>query len=49
MPVSKPAMSTNVGMLEWGLASMQENPVVLVIVIAVIAVIAYFGWWKRRL
>ena len=47
--VSKPAMSVNVGMAEWGLTMVQQNPVVLVIALVLVAVIAYIGWWRRRL
>ena len=41
-------MSTNVGMAGWGLSTVEEKPLVHVIVIAVIALVAYFSWWKRR-
>jgi hypothetical protein len=47
--LTKPAMSTNVGMVGWGLSLIRENPMILIIGIAVIIGIAYFGWWKRRL
>jgi hypothetical protein len=47
--VSKPAMSVNVGMAGWLLSTIQENPLVLVVIVGLIAVVAYFGWWKRRL
>ena len=42
-------MSTNVGMVGWLLAIVENNPIVLAMVIAVIVVVAYFGWYKRRL
>jgi len=41
-------MSTNFGMAGWGLSTVEEKPLVHVIVIAVIALVAYFSWWKRR-
>jgi len=47
--VSKPAMSTNVGMIEWGFTTVQQNPVVLVIALVLVAAIVYIGWWRRRL
>ena len=47
--VSKPAMTTNVGMFEWLLAIIQANPLVLVIVAGAAAAAVYFGWWKKRL
>jgi hypothetical protein len=47
---SKSMVSTNVGMYEWLLSTLEQNPVILVIVLAVVAaLVAYFGWWKRRL
>ena len=49
VPLTKPAMSTNIGMVGWGLTMIRENPLVLIIVIAIIGAVAYFGWWKRRL
>ena len=48
-PLSKPAMSTNIGMAGWGLSTIRDNPLILVIVVVLIAVLTYFGWWKRRL
>jgi hypothetical protein len=48
-PLTKPAMSTNLGMVGWGLTLIQENPWIMVIVAGVIALVAYFGWWKKRL
>jgi PKD repeat protein len=47
--VSKPAMTTNVGMFEWMVSLIVTNPIVLVVVVVLIAVAAYFGWWRRRL
>jgi hypothetical protein len=49
VPLTKPAMSTNLGMVGWGLSTIRENPWIMVIVAGVIALVAYFGWWKRRL
>jgi hypothetical protein len=49
VPVSKPAMSTNIGMVGWGVAVIQENPLILVIVMALIVLFVYFDWWRRRL
>ena len=40
--VSKPAMTTNVGMFEWLLAIIQANPLVLVIVAGAAAAAAYW-------
>ena len=48
-PLTKPAMSTNIGMVGWGLSTIRENPLVLIIIIAIIGAVAYFGWWKKRL
>jgi hypothetical protein len=48
-PLTQPAMSTNVGMLGWLLAIVQNNPIILVGVAGVIVVVGYFGWWKQRL
>jgi len=48
-PLSRPAMTTNIGMAGWVLSTIRQNLVVLVIAVAVIAGTAYFGWWKRRL
>jgi hypothetical protein len=48
-PLTKPAMSTNLGMVGWGLTTLRENPWIMVIVAGVIALVAYFGWWKKRL
>jgi len=42
-------MATNAGMVGWGLATMQNNPIILVIVVGVIADLTYFSWWKKRL
>jgi hypothetical protein len=47
--VSKPAMSTNVGMYAWLMGIVEQNPVIIVIVLVVVALIAYLGWWRRRL
>ena len=49
VPLSKPAMSTNIGMAGWGLTTIQDNPIILVGAVGVIAVFAYFGLWKRRM
>ncbi len=49
IPVSRAAISTNVGMSAWIVSTIQQNPLILVIVLAVLALVAYFGWWKRRL
>ncbi len=49
VPMSKPAMTTNVGMYAWLIGIIEENPIIIVIVIAIVAVCVYFGWWKRRL
>jgi hypothetical protein len=46
---SKSVVSTDVGMFAWLLSTLEQNPVLLVIVLAVVALVAYFGWWKRRL
>jgi len=48
-PLTKPAISTNLGMVGWGLTTIRENPWIMVIVAGVIALVAYFGWWKKRL
>jgi hypothetical protein len=45
---SKSAISTNVGMYNWIISFVVQNPVILVIVLAVIGVVACFGWWKRK-
>jgi hypothetical protein len=47
--VSKPAMSTNVGMYAWLMGIVEQNPWIILIVGAVVALAAYFGWWRRRL
>jgi PKD repeat protein len=49
LQLTKPAISTNIGMIGWALSTLRENTRFLVIVVAVIAMVAYFGWWKRRL
>jgi hypothetical protein len=49
VPMSKPAMTTNVGMYAWLIGIIEENPIIIVIMIAIVAVCVYFGWWKRRL
>jgi galactitol-specific phosphotransferase system IIC component len=46
---SKSAISTNVGMYNWIISSVVQNPVIIVIVLAALALVAYFGWWKRKL
>ncbi len=45
----KSSISTNVEMYSWIIATIRENPVIIVIVIAVLAIATYFRWWKRRL
>jgi PKD repeat protein len=47
--VTKPAMSTNVGMVSWLMAIIQENPVILIIMVAFVGMGVYYGWWKKRL
>jgi hypothetical protein len=47
--VSKPAISTNVGMYAWLMGIVEQNPWILLIIGAVVALAAYFGWWRRRL
>jgi hypothetical protein len=47
--LTKPAISTNLGMVGWGLTTIRENPWIMVIVAGVIALVAYLGWWKKRL
>jgi hypothetical protein len=47
--VSKPAMSTNVGMYGWLMGIVTENPWIILIIGAVVALMAYFGWYRRRL
>ena len=47
--LSQPAMSTNVGMVGWLLAIVQNNPIILAGIVGVIAVAAYFGWYKKKL
>jgi hypothetical protein len=42
-------MTTNVGMIGWLLAIVQNNPIILVGVAGAIIAVGYFGWWKRRL
>ena len=49
VPVFNPAMSTNVVMIAGERITVQNKPLVHVIVIAVIVLVAYFGWWKWRL
>jgi PKD repeat protein len=48
-PLTQPAISTNIGMLGWLLAIVQNNPIILIGVAGVIVVVGYFGWWKQRL
>ena len=48
-PLTQPAMSTNVGMVGWLLAIIQDYPIILVGVAGAIVVVGYFGWWKQRL
>jgi hypothetical protein len=48
-PLTKPAISTNIGMVGWGLTTIRENPWIIVIIAGVIALVAYYGWWKKRL
>jgi hypothetical protein len=47
--VTKPAISTNVGMYGWLMGIVEQNPWILLIIGAVVAVAAYFGWYRRRL
>jgi PKD repeat protein len=47
--LSQPAMTTNVGMVGWLLAIIQDYPIILVGVAGVIGAAVYFGWYKRRL
>jgi hypothetical protein len=47
--LTQPAMTTNVGMVGWLLAMVQNNPIILVGVAGAIVAVGYFGWWKRRL
>jgi len=49
IPVSRPAMSTNLGMVGWMLTLFIDNPISIVLIIGIIAGAVYFGWWKRRL
>ena len=49
LALSQPAMSTNVGMVGWLLAIIQDYPLILIGVAGAIAAVAYFGWWKKRL
>jgi hypothetical protein len=49
IPVSRPAMSTNIGMVSWMLTLFNDNPISIVLIIGIFAGAVYFGWWKRRL
>jgi hypothetical protein len=49
IPVSRPAMSTNIGMVSWMLTIFNDNPISIVLIIGILAGAVYFGWWKRRL
>jgi PGF-pre-PGF domain-containing protein len=49
IPVSRPAMSTNIGMVSWMLTIFNDNPISIILLIGVISGAVYFGWWKRRL
>jgi PKD repeat protein len=49
VPVSKPAMVTNMGMAGWLAGLVYDNPLLLLIGIVGVAGVAHFGWWKRRL
>jgi hypothetical protein len=49
IPVSRPAMSTNLGMVGWMLTLFNDNPISIVLIIGIIVGAVYFGWWKRRL
>jgi hypothetical protein len=49
VPVSRAAISTNIGMSAWLISTILQNPVTIVIVLAILVLVAYFGWWKRRL
>lgn len=48
-PLTLPAVSTNLGMIAWGLTMLEKYPLILVLIFPVIAIIFYFGWWKQRL
>jgi hypothetical protein len=49
IPVSRPAMSTNLGMVSWIMTIFTDNPISIILLIGIIAGALYFGWWKRRL
>jgi hypothetical protein len=49
VPISQPAMSTNIGMISWGLATVQQNPLILLGIIALTVLFVYVEWWRRRL
>ncbi len=49
IPVSRPAMSTNIGMVSWIMTIFTDNPISIILIIGIIAAAVYFGWWKRRL
>jgi len=47
--VTRPAMSTNVGMVSWLVTIIQQNPVIIIFGIAFVGLGIYYGWWRRRL
>jgi hypothetical protein len=47
--ISQPAMSTNIGMITWGLTTVQQNPLILLVIIAFTVMFVYVEWWRRRL
>ncbi|MDD1700255.1 MAG: PKD domain-containing protein, partial [Methanoregula sp.] len=49
VPVSRPAMTTNVGMIGWLWTVFVDNPIIVFLIIGLLAGVAYFGWWKKRL
>jgi hypothetical protein len=49
IPLSQPAMTTQIGMISWGLSAVQENPLILLVILALIVMLIYVDWWRRRL
>jgi PKD repeat protein len=47
--VSRPAISTNVGMVSWLMALIQQNPIIIIFVVAFVVLGVYYGWWRKRL
>jgi PKD repeat protein len=47
--VSRPAMYTNVGMVSWLMALIQQNPIIIIFVVAFVVLGVYYGWWRKRL